>query len=214
MLEQTEIARLLKLHDAAYGLLMFLTKAAKHQPAILSADVVQMLSKGETCESWIRANTELIPAEFYPVDDDLSAFSHLFASFFSTSFHVDGFTFNNQLLGVNVRTGAQRTQGKPTRTRQLKTLALKHLMASEGVRLTDAECRQLIKNPEIKQPILIWTYVWELDRRVKGKGKGAVVHSLWRSMPHGMRQNLNTETVWNARQSLVAQVRLQDLYER
>jgi hypothetical protein len=40
----------------------------------------------------------------------------------------------------------------------------------------------------------------ELDRRAKGKGKGVVVHQIWRSISKAMREALDVEKVWCCRE--------------
>ena len=51
--------------------------------------------------------------------------------------------------------------------------------------------------------MLVWTYVWELDRRARNKGKGPVVHRIWRAIPSQTRRALTADRVWSARQQLL-----------
>jgi hypothetical protein len=104
-----------------------------------------------------------------------------------------------------------RSHGLKTAT---QALALKHLANSQGTRVSDGEARKLAQRRSLQPHLLLWTYIWELGRRAKGKGKGAVVHSIWRSLPLTMRKDLNTEAVWAARQEIVAIVRAEILDAR
>ena len=53
----------------------------------------------------------------------------------------------------------------------------------------------------------IWTYVWELDRRARNKGKGPVAHRIWRSLPWAVKRALDVEAVLTAREALLTAAR-------
>ena len=87
---------------------------------------------------------------------------------------------------------------KPLGLLGVQALALEHLGASEGLKLTHSEATRLVKRGSNQPAALIWAYVWELGRRAKGKGKGPVVHRVWREVPTDIRKALGLDVVWAA----------------
>jgi hypothetical protein len=78
------------------------------------------------------------------------------------------------------------------------------LAASEGISLTEKAAGRIVKRSAVRQAALLWTYVWELDRRSRRKGKGPVVHRIWRSIPWETKKALGVERIWEARAQLLA----------
>lgn len=205
MIDRTDISRLLALHSRAYDWLIFLVNEAKKDPDLLSPEVLEKIGKKKSCEQWVADKWTSIPEKMRPQKSDISGFARLFSSFFDTSFRVDSLTFDGKLMDVSVKIGAKK-QPLPYGVKSVKALALKHLCSAENIKLSDAESRTIANRKSIADSLTIWAYIWELDRRVRGKGKGAVVHTLWRSMPFETRKQLDVETVWKAREHLLAHV--------
>ena len=202
MIDKQDIKLLIKHHRIAYTLLMWLQKEAQEQPDILSPEVVEALSTRSTCEKWLRENKGDIPRKYYPKEKEWPSFISIFSSFFSTSFHIEHLTFDDELLDTDLKTG---TYNSPTNvgTRKAKAQAIKYLLNSEGIRLSDSECREIVRIDELRQDIILWTYAWELDRRSKGKGKGTASHTLWRSIPSDIRKHLTDDIIWQARSNII-----------
>jgi hypothetical protein len=135
------------------------------------------------------------------------AFAALLASFLETSFRIDHVHFGDRLVATHLVRGASPG---PTPRRGLSStqaLALRHLLSAQRLAVTDDEVRDLAHRADLAEPLAIWTYVWELDRRARGKGKGPVVHALWRHLPPAVRADLTADRVWTAREQLIAAAR-------
>jgi len=78
--------------------------------------------------------------------------------------------------------------------------------------IAERDAHRLIKRNALREASVIWTYVWELDRRAKNKGKGPVAHRIWRSIPWERKRSLDVEQVWGAREQLLNAVR--EYYDR
>lgn len=55
--------------------------------------------------------------------------------------------------------------------------------SSSGFSLASREVGGLARRSDLAEALNLWTYVWELDRRSRGKGKGPLVHALWPGCP-------------------------------
>ena len=98
------------------------------------------------------------------------------------------------------------SKGAPDRAgvRQSQALELKHLAASQRLPMTGGQATELIRTRrDPRDALLVWTCIWELDRRARNKGKGPVAHRIWRSIPPETRRTLTTDRVWSARQQLL-----------
>lgn len=207
MLTREEISDLIQLHAQAYRLLMWLDRAALENPKTLAPDVVALLAKPTSCGPWLRANRSKLPLDVLPESPLRDEFVNLFSSFFSTSFHVEHVSFGGELLDSHLTTRSSKRSHKSKGYTASQALALKHLASSQGMRVSEAEARKLALRKSMQPHLLLWTYVWELGRRAKAKGKGEVVHRIWRSLPLATRKNLSTEAVWMAREEIVGMLR-------
>jgi hypothetical protein len=211
MLTRDEVGDLIQLHAAAYRLLMWLDRQAGENPKVLAPEVVALLAKPASCGPWLEENRSKLPLEVLPEGPMREEFVNLFSSFFSTSFHVKHVSFGEELLESHLSAGGSMYTNKLQSHKEAQALALKHLASSEGIRLFEADAHKLAKLKSMKPHLLLWTYVWELGRRAKGKGKGQVVHQIWRDLPLATRKNLSTEIVWKAREEIVGMLRSAEL---
>jgi hypothetical protein len=206
ILDYEQIEELITVHEQAYGLLMWLADAVVWQPDLLVPEEAALLHKSEAVRQWLNKHTSKIPAHLLPARFD-DGFINLFSSFFSTSFRIGHFEFDGKLVESSVKLGSNQSKTLISNPAQCEFLALKHLCNSENLYLTDKGAKAFIKHKSLKEALLIWTYIWELDRRAKGKGKGAVVHQIWRSIPIDTRKSLDVEKVWNCKEQILAAAR-------
>jgi hypothetical protein len=207
MLTRSDVERLLGLHAKAYALLMWLDEQAQADPDLLSPQVAEALRRPRTALDWLSSNRSLLPPDLLPdhrLDGELL---HLFCSFFTTSFDVKHFSFGDRLLDSRLTLGQQR--GGRTGLKSAQALAIKNLGASQGFKVSEHEAGRLAERKSLQPDLAVWTYVRELDRRCRGKGKGPVAHRLWRTIPIEIRKNLDPERVWQARDKLLGAVRQQ-----
>ena len=201
-----EVGRLLVLQSAAYELLMWLTDAANRDPSLLSPSAVALLREPGTAAQWLNDHRERIPHHLLP-EEPAGAFASLLSSFFTTSFRVTHLEFEGRLMESRVTLGVIEEASVSAGLEQCQALALRHLAAAEGAPITEKDARQLVRRKNLHEASLLWTYVWELDRRAKQKGKGAVVHRIWRSLPKDVRKSLDVDRIWKAREQLLSAVR-------
>lgn len=202
MLGRDEIARLLTLQAMAYELLKWLDQEAVRNPGLLS-NAAGPLTEPDSAADWLEARRDHLPAGLVP-GDPRGAFANLFCSFFSTSFRVERVEFDGRVVWSRVK----RTVPGRSGLGSAQALALKHLAASERQPITGKESSELVKKLRgARDDLLLWTYVWELDRRARRKGKGPVAHRIWRSIPWETKRDLQVDDVWAARERLLDAVR-------
>jgi hypothetical protein len=206
MLGREEIGQLLALQARAYELLMWLADEATQDPTVLGPHAVAALREPDTAALWLQEHSEHLPERLLPTDP-ANTFASLFSSFFSTSFRVKHLVFEGRLIETRVTVGADYNPSEGAGLEQCQALALRHLAAAEGVPITDKDARRLVRRKSLHDASLLWTYIWELDRRARQKGKGSVVHRIWRSIPRETRKHLEVESIWNAREQLLNAVR-------
>lgn len=204
MIDRDDIKDLLHLQAQGYRLLMWLDEQSVKDPELLSAAAVAQLSEAASAAAWMARERGAIPPALLPTSAQAGRFWNLFASFFSTSFRVQRLELDDRLLDARLKLGAHDTSPPQAGVESAKTLAVKHLATSQGLRLSEKEASKLVKRATLAQAALIWTYVWELDRRARHKGKGPVAHRLWRSLPWSVKRSLDVEAVWAAREALLA----------
>jgi hypothetical protein len=206
VLTHDEIAQLLTLQSQAYDLLMWLADDAIRDPYLLSPEAISAVKEPEPAAQWLNRHRDHLPQKMLPERME-GAFANLFSSFFATSFHVDHLEFEGRLLDSRVKVGVHEKSWTGFGLEQTQALALRHLASSEKIQITEKDARKLVRRKSLHEPSLLWTYIWEMDRRAKQKGKGPVVHRIWRSIPFDTRKSLNLEQIWHARAQLLDAVR-------
>jgi hypothetical protein len=198
-----DVAALLTLQAKAYELLMWLDRESVDNPELLSAHAAAELAHPGTAAAWVDRHRCELPVEL-TVPDPHGPFANLLSSFFATSFHVKHLEFGNRLVSARIVLGVSERAPDRTGLRQSQALALKHLAAAQRLPMTARQANELVRNRrDLRHALLVWTYIWELDRRARNKGKGPVAHRIWRSIPRQTRRALTADRVWSARQQLL-----------
>lgn len=99
-MNQEQIERTLKLHKLAYGVLMWLKEQARNNRSLLDSKTLEAMSAAKSCEEWVVRHLLMIPVNLRPDASDVPAFSHLFSSFFTTSFRVGRFAGGKRLKAL------------------------------------------------------------------------------------------------------------------
>jgi hypothetical protein len=211
-MNQVQIERTLNLHKMAYGLLIWLKERAKHSRSLLGSEAVQAMSSANSCERWLVRLLPMAPSHLRPGANDLSAFSHLFSSFFNTSFRIEQVR-RWKTAKTKLVTGAKKFRNRRHRRHserreeedatELKRLALGTLAVEVGLPNNERLMQRAVISQDIADDLALWTYVRELVRRAEFASQGPSVHRLWRGMGERVRLNLSAETVWQARDNLV-----------
>lgn len=207
VLDRNAVAELLRLQAQGYRLLMWLDEQSVKDPALLSAAAVAQLREAASAAAWMARERAAIPPALLPGAAEAERFWNLFASFFATSFRVERLEFDDHLIDARLKLGAGEKAAARAGVEGAKMLAVKHLAGSQGLRLSEKEASRLVKRATLGEAALIWTYVWELDRRARHKGKGPVAHRVWRSLPWAVKRALDVEAVWAARAALLTAAR-------
>jgi hypothetical protein len=203
VLTRDDVASLLVRQARAYELLLWLGRTSAEEPTLLDTGAARELANARTVPAWLARHRHRIPPELLPAQLD-PPFAALFASFLATSFRIDHVHFGDRLVATYLVRGAAPEPAPRAGLAAVQTLALKHLLAAERIPASPSEVGSIARRPDLAEALALWTYVWELDRRSRGKGKGPLVHALWRRLPRATRHDLTTARVWDAREQLLA----------
>jgi len=211
-MNQVEIERTLSLHKIAYELLIWLKEQARNNRGLLDSKAVEAMSSAKSCEEWLVPRLAMIPVHLRPGANDISAFSHLFSSFFSTSFRVDHVR-SWETVERTLVTGAKAFHGRRHKKHselreeeaalELKRLALGALAEEAGLQSNPLLTQRVVLSEDITHDLALWTYVCELARRAEFASQGPAVHRLWLELDERTRKNLSVERVWRARGNLI-----------
>jgi hypothetical protein len=179
-------------------LVMHLDQLASRDPAWLDKTVLAALSDCTSCVEWLRRHWDALPADCLPERGDEVPFARLLGSFFETSFSVVRTELGGSLLDARLRRQHSSCRAGGYDIRKLVGMAIKYLLASEGTRLDAGQARRFAESPTRQDDARVVAYMWELDRRARGKGKGPIVHRLWLSLPVTQRTALSVQMVDDA----------------
>jgi len=212
MFDEQQIAHTLELHKRTYELLMWLKQQANGNGAWLNQKAMEEMSSAKTCQDWVTRHCAMFPVVLRPAKDELGNFSHLFASFFATSFRV-GLDRSWGAEKTTLVTGTKAFKGRRHRRYSgqreldaalaLKRAALTALAENSQVNCESAAIERCLTLEEYQPDLTLWTYACELVRRCQFATQGPVVHRLWLEIDEQVRKNLSADTVWNARSRLV-----------
>jgi hypothetical protein len=211
-MNQMEIERTLTLHKLAYGLLIWLKEQARNNRSLLDSKAVEAMSSAKSCEEWLSCHLSMIPVNLRPGSNDISAFSYLFSSFFSTSFRIGAVRWWDTVettLVTGAKSFCDRRHKKHSERREaeaaaeLKRLALSALAEEAELRIYPLLTQTIVIPQTISNDLTLWTYVRELVRRTEFASQGSPVHRLWLELDERTRKNLSIEMVWRARANLI-----------
>jgi hypothetical protein len=222
MMNKSDIERILKLKNSAYELLLWLNKRAETQNDILSDRNLEKWRFGESCEGWVRDFYDSIPLALRPAPADIPAFARLFSSFFQTSFRlvesapsVDYSGYGGKIyVGSGKRKliagapgGKKSAKGKAkvsNSARELRLIALEELALEHDLAIDRAKLAVLEGDPKLQDALILWSYVYELNRRANFASQGEAVRALWQSMDKQERGQIDADDVIGAREMLLA----------
>ena len=84
----------------------------------------------------------------------------------------------------------------------LQLIVLEELAVEHDIDLTRAQIEALAAEPEVAESLNLWSYAHELMRRSQFASQGAAVHQMWLSLDKKARENLDADTIWQARERL------------
>lgn len=200
-----EVGELIRLQQAAYGLLLEIDRRSAADPQWLAPATREAIRQPQRCLAWLEEREFALPV-FRQLDQRLRpAFASLFASFFCVSFEVEDVALGGQLLAARV--GLRRRPPKFGTIRSLVMRGVRHDLSRTGIKISPEQARQLVEAPLLKTDVRVLAYIWELGRRAAGRSKGAEVHALWRSLPLETRKTLDESRVDMARTAVIARLK-------
>ncbi len=202
-MKREEIAALLRLRDSAYAFVLELGTMAKEEPELLNKETAERLLTRTGCRDWLDAHWDRIPGSLQPVESERDAFSNLVWSFFQVSFRIDTLEWAGATLDADVRTGS-RTPTAGIALRRVKMDAIRRLCRDRGLAVDERSLKDIVKHEDVRTEVSLWTYVWELRQRAKGKAKGRTLHRLWRSMPFEVRKGIDVDRAMLAADQVLA----------
>lgn len=210
-MNREEIESVLKANDAAYDLVIWLSREAKSRPDILNRDAAEQLDSRSGCRTWLETHRTELPEKLRPNEDELEGIANLFWSYFQVSFTVSTMEWHGDILDADVKAKAPVDRAKDTTTlTAVKIGALKRLFRDNGVEVSERRLRSLAKSNRVEAEVSLWTYTWELRQRARGKSKGGLLHRLWRSLEWDTRKSVDTEAVLDSVAKLLAEAQHND----
>ncbi len=195
---------------------MWLSEEVKRTPELLDKAAAEQLAAKAGCREWLTSNLKRFPQAHRPTPNELDEFANLFWSYFQISFSVATMQWGNTTLDVDIKVKsakdvAKDADGSAVSLTAVKIGALQRLFRSRGIEVSERRLRSLANSEPLKAEVALWTYVWELRQRAKGKSKGSALHRLWRSLDVGVRKDITADTVMAAAASIEAAVDPSDI---
>ncbi|RYD31045.1 MAG: hypothetical protein EOP86_18745 [Verrucomicrobiaceae bacterium] len=211
-----DIDHLLHLQQLAYGLLLWTGQRAENDPSVLSDLMLEKWRSASSTESWLREAYGTFPVRLRPSRNDFEALAKLFSAFFQTSFHVavtssrwhghyESIPRRRLVPGLPAG-GSKSTQAKKRireSMRQLRLAALSRLASDTQHEISPPDLERLERRDGLQEPLALWTYFQELERRAHFVSQGLAVHGLWKAMEAEQRQDMDSARILAARDALL-----------
>ncbi|MEM6930441.1 MAG: hypothetical protein AAF602_26120, partial [Myxococcota bacterium] len=199
------MAEVVRLHELAYTLLMWLDSRGRDDPDFLAALGPEIQDRSRAA-AWLREAWPALPfgERPRPSDEVLARLAGLLASFFEVSFvlSVDrGLDGSVRAAKILNRSSSKRR----IRKGRIEVEALQRLAIDAGVRPSREDLhawRSRIADEDVEA----WVYGVELVCRSEGRSQGVPALRLWRRLPPDDRDAL-LGTIERARQRLLAALR-------
>jgi hypothetical protein len=206
-MDREVLSNVLRLQKLAYEALLWINHHQTVRDSCFARGEADLLLHEQTCETWLARHIDNLPCNLRPDAKDAPAFARLLSSFLSTSFELAP-------GGWIVRRHPER---RNKRARAKDDLAMQHLQRfalqdlAESLNLDHPEQRAAaaMEDAAALDDRVLWSYAWELVRRSQFASQGRAVHQMWRCLDPQVRQNLDVQTVWTARERLADRLKEQ-----
>ncbi len=195
MIDDIELSEAVRLHQKAYGLLMWLA-GAMNSGFISPKSAHTNMSIKEVAEGWIVKHFLNLPNNFRPDinnKDELSSFSNLFSTFLLTSFDIidkpgkrlyseDAHCFCpmcSYLIDISHLKTKKLTKKDKLKAQKLKSDTLRQLCIDENLEFPKDNFESMIQGTT-GEYVSIIAYGHQLILRSKGVVNGPSVLALWR----------------------------------
>jgi len=194
MFDRDELELVIGLQEKSYGLLKWVGESLKAGTIDFSY-VHEAMSASEATAEWVSRHLGNMPVEIRPGEEDVEKFSHLFASYLTTSFELiekPGVQLASScgcyclMCSYLVRANHLKVKKISKRAKkdapELKAVYLRSLATDQGVALSPDGVSTLIGDPDLAEDIALATYANELIRRSQFASQGEGILVLWREI--------------------------------
>jgi len=202
-MDRDELEHVLELQNVAFRLVLWLNEQARRDSRRLCHQEINEIRHGHSCLRRVEAWQAEVPEQLRVDAEDRPAVANLFAAYLQTSFrcctvrvHCNGPTVP-QLLA------ASPTRKARSEAAALERIALKILLADEGLPEDAARIEALVHDKALQGDLVLWAYAVELVRRSKFASQGQAVHYLWKQLDPKGRRRLKADEILAARGRLL-----------
>jgi hypothetical protein len=225
MFNPNELAETIDLHQRSYELLKWVGRNLRGGKLEFSV-VHEAVSNADAANEWLRRHWHNLPASGRPLENQLDAFAHLFASYLTTSFKLieaprnrvvsycgcwcTYCTYLGQADRLQVRSPSK---GAKRAADELKKVYLTYLASEHDRHLSIPQVETLIADPGLREALAMATYSHELIRRTKFASQGEGVLALWRQFAWTekgaikVKFKLDVDTILKAESRVVSHLR-------
>ena len=193
MFQAATIERAVGLQRQSYRLLRWMSDAVNRGFLSFTA-AHRFATLPEAFSAWVKEHRAGLPPDARPSEDDLPAFSHLFATYLVGSFdlveepgerlasweHHCFCPLCSWLVDMPRLRPKQVTRYAKRRAKDLEAIAIRQLARELEVSLTNARVDAIIADPELRDARALVAYAHDLLRRMQGIAEATVSLALWR----------------------------------
>jgi len=224
MFEYENLSRIIELQQKSYALLKWVNDGLKRN--VLSFKYMhEAMDTSNAAKEWIGRHLNNIPLDIRPEKENLSEFSHLFASYLTTSFELIDKPRKHlasscecycTMCSYLVSSSHLKTKKITDKTRKsaykLKKLYLNSLASENELALIDREITELLICKGISKSISLATYANELIRRSKYASQGEGILLLWREIAWNngkpnIKYRLNVQSILDAQRDILGRMK-------
>jgi hypothetical protein len=200
-----ELENALDLQKRAYALLLWTGKEAAH---LIDNE---MAASPCRCADWLKRHLNEFPAELRPAPAEFDVFAKMLASFFNSSFHLEGSGASARLVRgqkFKDRRNKKYAHGRAIEAAaELSRLAVISLAQDAGITPQDEAVSAILNDPALGEMVHLWAYACELVRRSRFASQGSAVHHLWLELDDKKRRRLDADEIWKERSVLIEALR-------
>jgi hypothetical protein len=194
MFTQAKMERAVDLQARSYALFQWLASGVGR--GVISFKVAHKVpSVPAAAQEWVKRNYQNIPQTARPLEEDLSDFSSLFATYLQNSFELvkdpgtrlyspDAHCFcpccSWLIDASNLKTRTPEKADKK-RAERMMADALIYLASEHNTWFSEEAAKAIVEEKAARQAAAIFTYGLDLLRRIKGTAVGPASLVLWRT---------------------------------
>ncbi len=220
MFDKYQLEKVVDLQRKSYNLLLWLQSGIERK-FITFSKAHEFLNFSDAAKAWIEEHRLNLPENARPEIADLDAFCNIFTSYLTTSFELVenpgkqtktdcGCTCPLCLYignAPNLKTRKLSAKDKK-RVKILKVNYLSELAFAEKIPADLKKIDKLASNEDIREPLALATYGWQLTKRANGYASGPVLLVLWREFAWEKTGSPKRDFSLNVKDILAAETKL------